>query len=154
MHIKQALSPVHAIGWFLWIMKARKLFVWVSSSEVWMRHLYTQFLFRSASYCRWWWDQDGSQWRSSRQNIMPPVGQKVEQSPMTCFKLPSSETLIQKGSLRVLLRFPWFKSHLQHKFLRTQCLSNTLSILMQAQFYYHCIYIIYLASYLGGKTTN
>ena len=40
MHSKQA--PLHKICRFLWILKAKKLFVWESSSKLWAHHL-----------CRW-----------------------------------------------------------------------------------------------------
>ena len=43
MHSKQALSPLHEICRFLWTLKAKKLFVWASSSELWVHHLCRRF---------------------------------------------------------------------------------------------------------------
>ena len=43
MYNKQALSPIHEICRFLWILKTKKLFVRASSSEVRARHLCRKF---------------------------------------------------------------------------------------------------------------
>ena len=43
MHTKQVLSPVHEICRFLWIPKAKKLFVRASSREARARHLCRRF---------------------------------------------------------------------------------------------------------------
>ena len=43
MHSKQALSPLHEICRFLWVLKAKKLFVRASSSEVRAYHLCRRF---------------------------------------------------------------------------------------------------------------
>ena len=43
MHSKQALSPIHEICRFLWILNAKKLSVQASTSELWARHLCRQF---------------------------------------------------------------------------------------------------------------
>ena len=43
MHSKQALSSTREICRFLWILKAKKLFVRASSSELWARHLCRRF---------------------------------------------------------------------------------------------------------------
>ena len=43
MHSKQALSPIHEICRFLWILKANKLFVCASSNELWAHHFCRQF---------------------------------------------------------------------------------------------------------------
>ena len=42
-HSKQALSPIHEICRFLWILKANKLFVCASSNELWAHHFCRQF---------------------------------------------------------------------------------------------------------------
>ena len=43
VHSKQALSPIHEICQFLWTLKAKKLFIQVSSSELWAHHLCRRF---------------------------------------------------------------------------------------------------------------
>ena len=43
MHSKQGLSPIHEICRFVWILKAKKLFVRASTSELWVRHLCRRF---------------------------------------------------------------------------------------------------------------
>ena len=40
MHSKHALSPIHKIGQFLWLLKAKEA---VHSSELWARHLCRRF---------------------------------------------------------------------------------------------------------------